>query len=67
MEQSNGGVLWGVITIGGPILFMAAVLYAVLRNKFQRNQPPKEVSERGARELREKLNEEDTALDNENK
>jgi hypothetical protein len=61
MDSSDGGGLWGIITIVGPILLGAALLYALLRNKFQKNKPPIEVSERAARDLHETLNEEDKA------
>jgi hypothetical protein len=52
------GAIWGLVTIVGPIVFAVVLLYALLRNKFQKKQPPKSVSERGARRLHEELNRE---------
>ena len=55
------GWLWSLSTIVGPILLMAVILWAWLRN---RNPPPGEIAgaERGARELRQDI-EEDEARD----
>ena len=52
------GWLWTLITILGPILLIGAILWAWLRN---RNPRPGEIAqaERGARELREELEEEE--------
>jgi len=57
------GWLWGVVTVVGPILFGVVLIYVLVRNRLQKNKPPEEVSERGARELREQLNEEDSRRD----
>ena len=53
------GWLWTLITILGPLLLIGAIIWAVLRN---RNPSRSEIerSERGARELREKLEREDS-------
>lgn len=50
--------LWSLITIVGPILLAAVLIFAYVRN---RQQPKSEVdrSERGARELREQIDRED--------
>jgi hypothetical protein len=55
------GWLWSLSTIVGPILLMAVILWAWLRN---RNPRPGEIAraERGARELRQDI-EEDEARD----
>ena len=55
------GWLWSLVTILGPILLIAAILWSYLRN---RNPRRGEIAraERGARELREEI-EEDEARD----
>ena len=52
------GWLWTLITILGPLLLIAAIVWAYLRN---RNPPPGEITraEQGARELRQELEEEE--------
>ena len=52
------GVMWGLVTILGPLLLIGVILWAYLRN---RNPRPGEIAqaERGARELREELEEEE--------
>lgn len=51
--------LWGFVIIAGPILLIAAMVYAMYRNKTQANQVPKDVTERATRELHERINRED--------
>jgi len=53
------GELWSIVIIGGPILLALVLLYALWRNRAQRNQPPEDVTERGTRELREELERDD--------
>jgi hypothetical protein len=50
--------LWIVIDIAGPLLLIAAIIWAVLRNRKAR---PGEIAraEQGARDLREQLDEEE--------
>ena len=52
------GWMWTLITILGPLLLIGVIVWATLRN---RNAPPGEIAraERGARELRAELEEED--------
>ncbi len=52
------GWLWSLATILGPILLIAAIVWAFLRN---RNPPPGEIerAERGARELRHDIEEDE--------
>ena len=52
------GWLWTLITILGPLLLIAAIVWAYLRN---RNPAPGEIAraEQGARELRQELEEEE--------
>jgi hypothetical protein len=52
------GWLWSLSTIVGPILLMAVILWAWLRN---RNPRPGEIAraERGARELRQEIEEDE--------
>ena len=53
------GWLWTLITILGPLLLIGAILWAFLRNR-NPSRSELERSERGARELREKLEREDS-------
>lgn len=53
------GEIWSIVIIGGPILLALVLLYALLRNRTQRNQAPMDVTERGTRELREQLDRDD--------
>lgn len=48
------GWLWSLITVLGPILLIAAILYAYFRNRRGRRAEVAR-AERGARELREKI------------
>jgi len=52
------GWLWTLITILGPVLLIGVILWAYFRNRSPR---PGEIAqaERGARELREELEEEE--------
>ena len=52
------GWFWSLATILGPILLIGAIIWAFLRN---RNPRPEELAraERGARELREEIEEEE--------
>lgn len=52
------GWLWTLVTILGPLLLIAAIVWAYLRN---RKPAPGEIAraERGARELREELEEDE--------
>jgi len=52
------GVMWSLVTILGPALLIAAIVWAYLRN---RNPRPGEIAraEEGARELREEIAEEE--------
>ena len=52
------GWLWTLITIVGPLLLIGAILWAWLRNKGPRSEEIAR-AERGARELREELEEEE--------
>ena len=56
------GWLWTLITILGPILLIGAILWAYMRN---RNPLPGEIerAERGARELREEIEEDEARRD----
>ncbi len=55
------GLPWSFVIIGGPILLAAVLLYALLRDRFQRHKLPRGLTEQGARRLRQSLNREDTA------
>ena len=56
------GWLWTLITILGPLLLIAAIVWAWLRN---RNPSREEIAraERGARELREEIEEDEARRD----
>lgn len=53
------GWMWTLVTILGPLLLIGLIVWATLRN---RNPSREEIAqaERGARELREELEEEET-------
>lgn len=51
--------LWILIDIVGPLLLIGALIWVFLRNR-RRPRGEIEQAERGARELREELNREDT-------
>jgi len=53
------GIFWSLITIAGPILLALGLAYAMLRNKYQRDQPPKSVSDRASNRLYDELDRED--------
>jgi len=52
------GWLWTLVTILGPVLLIVAIVWAFMRN---RNPRPGEIerAERGARELREEIEEDE--------
>ena len=54
--------LWGVMTVVGPILLGAAILFAIFSNR-NRTRAEKELSERSAKELRDRIDQEDSARD----
>ena len=51
--------LWGVMTVFGPILLMAVMIWAILRNRQQRSQASRDHTERATRQLYEQLDRED--------
>ncbi|MGX7895683.1 hypothetical protein [Tsuneonella sp. HG222] len=53
------GSIWGWVTIAGPILLLVVVIWVWQRNR-SASQGTVDRAERGARELREGLNREDT-------
>ena len=58
------GPLWGAVTIIGPILFIAIVLWAYLSNRKGRNRDEIAEAEQGAREVREDIKaHEDRSID----
>ena len=50
------GAMWSLVTILGPLLLIAAIVWAVLRN---RSRDGIDRAERGARELRQEIEEEE--------
>ena len=54
------GAMWSLITVLGPLLLIAAIVWAVLRN---RNRAGVDRAERGARELRQELEDEEARRD----
>jgi preprotein translocase subunit YajC len=55
--------LWGVMTILGPVLLLAALTWAMVRNRQQRMPESQELTERATRELYEQLDSEDKQKD----
>jgi hypothetical protein len=55
--------LWGVMTILGPVLLLAALVWAVVRNRQQRTAESQELTEKATRELYEQLDSEDKQKD----
>jgi hypothetical protein len=53
------GWMWVLMDIVGPILLIGAIIWVFLRNR-KPSRDEIERSERGARDLREQLNREDT-------
>ncbi|HTH29482.1 MAG TPA: hypothetical protein VL918_13585 [Sphingobium sp.] len=51
--------LWAVMTVIGPILLMAVMIWAILRNRQQRTQASQDRTERATRQLYEQLDRED--------
>ncbi|MEK7343313.1 MAG: hypothetical protein AABZ73_05765 [Pseudomonadota bacterium] len=53
--------IWGLVTIGGPILLGLVLIFVIVSNRKHRN--PREIArtEQATRDLRERLNEEDKA------
>lgn len=59
------GILYGLITIGGPILLAAVLIYVMMSNR--RHRSPEELArtEAATRELHRQLDAEDKYLDGE--
>ena len=51
------GSLWSVLTVIGPLLLAAVILWALFRNRAARRDV--DVSERGAHDLRDRIDRED--------
>ena len=62
MNGLFSGGLYGVVTIVGPILLLAALAFAMLRNR-KRTPADRRRTEQATRELREQLSDEDRARD----
>ncbi|MGF7147272.1 hypothetical protein FHS96_000881 [Sphingomonas zeicaulis] len=62
MNELFSGGLYGVVTIVGPILLLAALAFAILRNR-KRTPADRQRTEQATRELREQLSDEDRARD----
>ena len=54
----TGGGLWGVMTILGPIILAAVILWAIFNNRTTKRE--KERTEEATREMYDAQNEEDT-------
>ena len=52
------GIMWGLINIVGPLLLLAAIVYVFVRNR-RRPRGEIEQAERGAREVREEIAEDE--------
>lgn len=53
--------IWPIATVVGPILLLAVLAWAFLRNRASASRSEIERAERGARELREEIEEENAA------
>ena len=53
------GGLWGIATILGPLLLMAVIIWAVMRNR-KANDNTVDRADRGAERLREEIEEDQT-------
>jgi hypothetical protein len=55
--------LWIVIDIVGPLLLIAVLIWVFLRNRQDRREHPEKIAaaERGARELRKEIDEDEAA------
>ena len=57
------GVLYGLFTIGGPILLAAVLIYVIMSNRRHRSHEELARSEAATRELHRQLDAEDKYLD----
>ncbi|MCR5870260.1 MULTISPECIES: hypothetical protein [unclassified Sphingomonas] len=58
MVDTGGGGLWGVMTILGPIILAAVILWAIFNNRTTKRE--KERTEDATRAMYDAQNEEDT-------
>jgi len=63
MEDEMEGILYGLFTIGGPILLAAVLIYVMMSNRRHRSPEEMARTEAATRELRRDLNAEDKYLD----
>jgi hypothetical protein len=65
MEDGMDGILYGLITIGGPVLLAAVLIYVMMSNR--RHRTPEEIArtEAATRELHRQLDAEDKYLNGE--
>jgi hypothetical protein len=65
MEVEMEGVMWGLVTIGGPILLAAVLIFVMMSNR--RHRSPEELArtEAATRELHRQMDAEDKYLDGE--
>ncbi len=59
------GVLYGLFTIGGPILLAAVLIFAILSNRKHRSREEIARTEAATRDLHRRLDAEDKALNGE--
>jgi hypothetical protein len=65
MEDGMDGILYGLFTIGGPVLLAAVLIYVMMSNR--RHRTPEEITrtEAATRELHRQLDAEDKYLNGE--
>jgi hypothetical protein len=65
MEDGMDGILYGLFTIGGPVLLAAVLIYVMMSNR--RHRTPEEIArtEAATRELHRQLDAEDKYLNGE--
>lgn len=65
MNGIDGGSLWGLMTVVGPILLLGVIMWAMLRNR-TRSRADKERTEQATRELYEESDRASKARDADN-
>jgi len=65
MNGINGGSLWGLMTVVGPVLLLGVIMWAMLRNR-TRTRAEKERTDRATHELYEESDRASKARDADN-
>jgi hypothetical protein len=65
MEDAMAEILWAFVTIGGPILLGAMLIFVIMSNRRHHSQEEIARTEAATRELHREMDAEDKALDGE--